>query len=191
MTSTVHSESDQKLITYCLNGDQSAFRTLYQRHQSRVRGLLYQLTGKIEGIDDLTQEVFLKVHRALPSFRGESQFSTWLFRVTYNVCQDARRRKGRRLQTVALGERSSLENLPIPDEREDALGRLSRQELVLRALDTLNSEHRDVIVLHDLQGKPQDEVAQLLELPVGTVKSRVFYGRRKLKEWFEQQGIVL
>jgi RNA polymerase sigma-70 factor (ECF subfamily) len=186
----VHPDSDQLLITRCLKGEQEAFRALYQRYCPRVRSLLYQLTGKPEGLDDLTQEVFIKVYRALPNFRGESQFSTWLFRVTYNVCQDMRRKQGRRLQTVALGEHNSLENLPIPDEREDNLTRLSRQQLVQDALATLSAEQRDVIVLFDLQEKSQEDVAEILGLPVGTVKSRVYYGRRKLREWLEAQGVT-
>ncbi|WP_287129162.1 sigma-70 family RNA polymerase sigma factor [Candidatus Cyanaurora vandensis] len=184
-------ETDEQLITRCLDGDQEAFRTLYQRHCPRVRSLLFQLTGKPEGLDDLTQEVFIKVFRALPKFRGESQFSTWIFRITYNVCQDFRRKQGRRLQLVNLPETTSLENLAVPDGREDNLGRLGRQELVQNALATLPAEQRDVIVLHDLQEKPQDEVARILNLPVGTVKSRVFYGRRKLREYLVAQGVEL
>lgn len=185
------SDSDQQLISRVLEGDNTAFRYLYQRYCPRVRSLLFQLTSKSEGLDDLTQEVFVKVHRSLPGFRGDSQFSTWLFRVTYNVCQDARRKQSRRLQVVTLPEYNSLENLPVSDEREDNLTRLNRQKLVQRALDSLSEEQREVIVLHDLQEKPQDEVAQILDVPVGTVKSRIYYGRRKLKEWFETQGVTL
>ncbi|WP_218082438.1 sigma-70 family RNA polymerase sigma factor [Anthocerotibacter panamensis] len=191
MTATVQTDSDQELIARATRGNTLAFRELYQRHCPRVRSLLFQLTGRPEGLDDLTQEVFLKVHRALPGFRGESKFSTWLFRVTYNVCQDARRRQARRLQTVTFESSATLENLSLADEREDTLGRLSRQQLVQDALASLPAEQRDVIVLHDLQERPQEEVAQILGLPVGTVKSRVFYGRRKLKDWFVQQGVVL
>jgi len=191
MVFAVDIDSDAQLITRCLDGDREAFRRLYQRHCSRVRSILFQLTGKAEGLDDLTQEVFIKVYRALPNFRGESQFTTWLFRITYNVCQDARRKQGRRLQVVNLPETTSLENLPVADQREDNLGRLGRQELVQQALATLSAEQRDVIVLHDLQEKPQEEVARILDLPVGTVKSRVYYGRRKLREYLVAQGVEL
>jgi RNA polymerase sigma-70 factor, ECF subfamily len=184
-------DTDQQIIARTLGGDRQAFRELYRRYCPRVRALLFQLTGRVEGLDDLTQDVFVKVHRNLAGFRGESLFSTWLFRVTYNVCQDYRRRQGRRLQTVTLPEYSSLENLPVTDERQDNLSRLSQQQLVQDALATLSAEQRDVIVLHDLQEKPQEEVARILDIPVGTVKSRLYYGRRKLKEWFLQQGVDL
>jgi RNA polymerase sigma-70 factor (ECF subfamily) len=148
---------------------------------------VYQLTTDIQVLDDLTQDVFLKVHRNLSKFRGDAKFSTWLFRIAYNVCQDYHRRRGRNHRVVSL----PVEDLPIAAVDAEILSGVDREELVSRALETLTPDHRAVVILHDLQEKPQEEIAQILEVPVGTVKSRLFYGRRKLKEWFSAQGVSL
>jgi RNA polymerase sigma-70 factor, ECF subfamily len=180
-------EEDSILVQRTLSGNQEAFRLLYRRHVGPVRRLVYQMTTDSQVLDDLTQDVFLKVHRNLAKFRGDAQFSTWIFRIAYNVCQDYHRRKGRSNKVVRL----PVEDLPISAPDAEILSRLDRQELVSRALETLTPDHRAVVVLHDLQEKPQEEVAQILEVPVGTIKSRLFYGRRKLKEWFSAQGVSL
>ncbi len=181
------SEEDSVLVQRTLSGNQEAFRLLYRRHVGPVRRLVYQMTTDSQVLDDLTQDVFLKVHRNLSKFRGDAQFSTWIFRIAYNVCQDYHRRKGRNRKVVSL----PVEDLPISAPDAEILSRVDRQEWVSRALETLTPDHRAVVVLHDLQEKPQEEVAQILEVPVGTVKSRLFYGRRKLKEWFSAQGVSL
>jgi RNA polymerase sigma-70 factor, ECF subfamily len=180
-------EEDSILVQRTLSGNQEAFRLLYRRHVGPVRRLVYQMTTDSQALDDLTQDVFLKVHRNLSKFRGDAQFSTWLFRIAYNVCQDYHRRKGRSNKIVRL----PVEDLPISAPDAEVLSRLDRQEWVSRALETLTPDHRAVVVLHDLQEKPQEEVAQILEVPLGTIKSRLFYGRRKLKEWFSAQGVSL
>lgn len=180
-------EEDSILVQRTLSGNQEAFRLLYRRHVGPVRRLVYQMTTDSQVLDDLTQDVFLKVHRNLSKFRGDAQFSTWLFRIAYNVCQDYHRRKGRSNKIVSL----PVEDLPISAPDAEVLSRLDRQELVGRALETLTPDHRAVVILHDLQEKSQEEVAQILEVPVGTIKSRLFYGRRKLKEWFSAQGVYL
>jgi RNA polymerase sigma-70 factor (ECF subfamily) len=180
-------EEDSILVQRTLSGNQEAFRLLYRRHVGPVRRLVYQMTTDSQVLDDLTQDVFLKVHRNLSKFRGDAQFSTWLFRIAYNVCQDYHRRKGRSNKVVSL----PVEDLPISAPDAEILSRVDRQEWVSRALETLTPDHRAVVILHDLQEKPQEEVAQILEVPVGTIKSRLFYGRRKLKEWFSAQGVYL
>jgi RNA polymerase sigma-70 factor, ECF subfamily len=187
MITVALSEEDSILVQRTLSGNQEAFRLLYRRHVGPVRKLVYQLTTDLQVLDDLTQDVFLKVHRNLSKFRGDAKFSTWLFRIAYNVCQDHHRRRGRNHRVVSL----PVEDLPISAPDEEILSGVDREELVSRALETLTPDHRAVVILHDLQEKPQEEIAQILEVPVGTVKSRLFYGRRKLKEWFSVQGVSL
>jgi RNA polymerase sigma-70 factor, ECF subfamily len=187
MITVALSEEDSILVQRTISGNQEAFRLLYRRHVGPVRRLVYQMTTDSQVLDDLTQDVFLKVHRNLSKFRGDAQFSTWIFRIAYNVCQDYHRRKGRSNKVVNM----PVEDLPISAPDAEILSRVDRQELVSRALETLTPDHRAVVILHDLQEKPQEEVAQILEVPVGTVKSRLFYGRRKLKEWFYMQGVSL
>jgi RNA polymerase sigma-70 factor, ECF subfamily len=187
MITVALSEEDSILVQRTLSGNQEAFRLLYRRHVGPVRKLVYQLTTDLQVLDDLTQDVFLKVHRNLSKFRGDAKFSTWLFRIAYNVCQDHHRRRGRNHRMVSL----PVEDLPISAPDEEILSGVDREELVSRALEALTPDHRAVVILHDLQEKPQEEIAQILEVPVGTVKSRLFYGRRKLKEWFSVQGVSL
>ncbi|MBC7881757.1 MAG: sigma-70 family RNA polymerase sigma factor [Anaerolineae bacterium] len=177
--------ADEELVSKASKGDSEAFRQLYRRYSSRVRGLLYQMMNEPDHLDDLTQEVFVKVFRSLPKFRGDSAFSTWLFRIAVNCCQDARRKRKRHPQSV------QIDGLMVASGQEDALRKLDREELVARALQTLKEEHRIVIVLHDLQDRPQEEIAKMLSVPVGTIKSRLFYARRQLREWFYAQGIQL
>jgi RNA polymerase sigma-70 factor (ECF subfamily) len=176
--------SDEVLAGRAAGGDEEAFRHLYRCHVGRVRGVIYQMTGEGESLDDLTQEVFVKVFRALGNFRGDASFSTWLFRIAVNCCQDARRRRRCRPSAFSLDE-----GLPLPSNQEDTLRRLDREELVAQALQALKEEHRVVVVLHDLQDRPQEEIARVLNLPVGTIKSRLFYARRQLREWFFARGI--
>lgn len=185
MGTTVTERTDEALVARAAQGDGEAFRALYRRYERRVRGLLYQMTNDPQGLDDLTQEVFVKVFRALGKFRAEASFSTWLFRIAVNCCQDARRRQQRRPRSVPL------EELTLPSAQEDPLKRLNREQLVADALQTLKPEHRSVIILHDLQDRPQEEIGRILDLPVGTIKSRLFYARRQLREWFFTRGIEL
>ncbi len=185
MGTVVTAISDEECVQQAIAGDDQAFRILYRRYADKVRGLLYQMTSDKEALDDLTQEVFVKAFRGLSKFRAESQFSTWLFRIAVNCCQDARRRRARRPPSLPL------DGLRLATSQEDALSRLSREELITCALETLKEEHRLVVVLHDLQDRPQEEIAGVLSVPVGTVKSRLFYARRQLREWFYARGIEL
>lgn len=176
--------SDEELVKDASKGDTQAFRQLYGRYVGRVRGLIYQMTAQPDYIDDLTQEVFVKVFRSLSGFRAEARFSTWLFRIAVNCCQDARRQAGRRGPTGPLDKTLAAES-------EETLVRLNREQLVAQALQVLTPEHRMVVILHDLQDRTQEEIATVLKLPVGTIKSRLFYARRRLREWFQNQGINL
>jgi RNA polymerase sigma-70 factor (ECF subfamily) len=182
--------SDQKLVYSCLQGHPHSFRILYQRHQGTVRSTLYQLCGPSQ-LDDLVQEVFLRVWKGLKGFRQTAQFSTWIYRITWNVATDQRRRFGQersrqeRLMPVALDDNGASSGDP------SGLNGIHYQDLVQRGLTRLSDDHRSVLVLHDLQDLPQKEIAEILSIPVGTVKSRLFHARSILKQFFQQEGVQL
>ncbi len=175
--------TDEQLVRSCLNGDRQSFRLLYRRHQHRVRQILYQLCDPVT-LDDLMQEVFLRAWKGLPKFRQNSQFSTWLYRIAWNVAADRRQTLAKdrsRLQTIS---QSILTQHDDPD-----IMHLHYQDLVRKGLSILSEEHRSVLVLHDLEELPQQEVAEILDIPVGTIKSRLFHARSKMRKFLEASGV--
>lgn len=179
--------SDTALVRQCQGGDRHSFRMLYQRYQQKVRSTLYQLCGKAV-LDDLVQEVFLKVWQGLPKLRNPDYFATWLYRISWNVAIDQRRRFARQITNpVDIETQDHL----MADQEEETLTTLHYQELIQQGLQTLSLEHRAVLVLHDLKDLPQKEVAEVLGVPLGTVKSRLHHARRSLRQFLETQGVKL
>ena len=186
------STTDKQLVLRCQKGDHRSFRLLYQRYQQRVRSTLYQLCGA-EVLDDLVQEVFLRVWKGLPKLRQASTFSTWLYRISWNVATDQRRQFAKRPQQQRKPpeEEQNLSNSLSRPQDAPNLMQLHYQDLVQRGLQNLSIEHRVVLVLHDLEDIPQKEVAKILRIPVGTVKSRLFHARNTIKKFLQQQGASL
>ncbi len=179
--------TDQEIVLQCQRGDATSFRQLYRRYQQRVRSTLYQLCGR-EILDDLVQEVFLRVWKALPRLRNPDYFSTWLYRITWNVATDKRRKFAQ--SPSFTDDDSTLKMTPSSPSDTPDLMRLHYQDLVQQGLQSLSLEHRVVIVLHDLEDVPQKEVANILKLPLGTVKSRLFYARNQIRKFLQQQGAL-
>ncbi len=180
--------SDSDLVDQCLKGDRTCFRHLYQRYHQKVRSTLYQLCGA-SLLDDLTQEVFLRVWKGLPKLKHQENFSTWLYRITWNVASDQRQAFAKqRSFDSKLKSQETMERV-IPHNNTSNLMQLHYQDLVQRGLEQLSFEHRSVLVLHDLEDIPQKEVAQILGLPSGTVKSRVFYARNSVRQFLQKQGV--
>jgi RNA polymerase sigma factor (sigma-70 family) len=177
--------ADDVLVKRCVAGDRQSFRLLYRRHQHRVRQILYQLCD-LPMLDDLTQEVFLRAWKGLPNFRQSSQFATWLYRIAWNVASDRRQTLARdrdRLETIA-------ENVATQHDDPDLM-QLHYRDLVRKGLSCLSEEHRAVLVLHDLEELPQKEVAEILEIPVGTVKSRLFHARSGMRKFLAAMGVQI
>jgi RNA polymerase sigma-70 factor (ECF subfamily) len=160
---------------------------LYQRHQHKVRSTLYQLCGSAV-LDDLVQDVFLRAWKGLPQFRQTAQFSTWLYRIAWNVASDQRR--GFSQTRDRLRQIGQLTEAAPTSDRSDLL-HLHYQDLVQRGLAQLSLDHRAVLVLHDLEELPQKEIAEILAIPVGTVKSRLFHARAALRQFLQQEGVQL
>jgi RNA polymerase sigma factor (sigma-70 family) len=179
------SMADDLLVKHCVAGDRHSFRILYRRHQHHVRQILYQLCDP-SNLEDLVQEVFLRAWKGLPKFRQNSQFSTWLYRIAWNVSSDRRQTLAQdrsRLQTIARGVSSQ--------HHDPGVMQLHYQDLVRKGLNSLSEDHRSVLVLHDLEELPQKEVAEILDIPVGTVKSRLFHARSGMRKFLEESGVQL
>lgn len=174
-------ESDSDLLQRCRAGDQSAWRDLVARHTRRVFNLAYRFVGRVDEAEDLTQEVFIKVYQSLDRYRqAEGAFTTWLTTVARNqVIDNYRRRREEKRRRVEnpeiLDVMASAEEGPLRE-----LQREERVEFVRRGLRALPPDLREPLILCDLQGLPYEEVAGILRIPLGTVKSRINRGRLEL-----------
>jgi RNA polymerase sigma-70 factor (ECF subfamily) len=170
---------EQQWISKLRQGDGRAFERLLDRYERRVFNLaLRLLAGSMPDAEDATQDIFLEVHRALPRFRGDARLDTWIHRIAVNVC--LQRRRKRVLPTAELPDT----DLPDPSAGDPfqsaAQGEL--RQILLVAMDHLPEPQRDVVFLHGMQGLTYTEVAEALQCPVGTVKSRLSTGFKRLRE---------
>jgi RNA polymerase sigma factor (sigma-70 family) len=182
--------SDSTVIQRCLQGDTGAFRLLYRRHHQRVRSILARL-APISMLDDLVQEVFVRAWQGLPKLRHPHQFATWLYRIAWNVAADARHRAAQHQTHWQDCPPEQLDQLVSPNHPMSGLVQLHYQDLVSRGLAHLSFEQRTVLVLHDLEAMPQKQISDILEIPIGTVKSRLFHARATLRQFFHQAGLQL
>lgn len=179
--------TEQELVSRAKQGDQDAFSQLVEANQNKIYTLALRMTGSPEDGADLAQEAFLRAWRGLPSFQGESNFSTWLYRLTSNLCIDFLRREKRRRAITAAVPLDGEEDSPpaqVPDHRFTPESELERKELraaVDRGLSKLSDDHRQVLVLRELEGLSYTEIADRLELEEGTVKSRIARARMALR----------
>lgn len=184
---------EHNLIELAKAGDQNAFRTLVETHQAMVYNLAYRMVNNPEDAADLTQEVFLSVWRNLRSFQGKSALSTWLYRLTANAAIDFLRRERRHPTVPLTGESPDREEreLDIPDESaspQRALERKELQEAIEQGLATLSPDHRQILLLREMEGLSYQEIAQTLGLEEGTVKSRIARARLALRDFLRKTG---
>lgn len=172
--STTGGPSDHELVRRYIDGDARAFDELVARFERRVYAVAFRMCGNPEDARDVSQEVFLNAMRALKRFREEAQLSTWFHRVTVNASLDHMRKRKRRSSTPIEDVAEQPSSDPGP---EDAAAGAARAAEVHRALSRLSSEHRAVLVLHDLEDLDYAEAATALDIPVGTVKSRIHRAR--------------
>src|SRR5665213_531871 len=182
-TAKTNVESDSTLVERCLSGDDAAWEQLVRLHTRRVYGLCYRFTGRDSEAQDLTQDVFLRVFRALAGFRStEGSFATWLTRLTRNLLIDHYRRTRNERVTDSIEEQlPRVEEGFVSVSRPDAaLAGREASELLQGALAKLSPDLRETIILRDLQEMEYREIAQVLSIPEGTVKSRLNRGRAEL-----------
>lgn len=179
-------EIDRTFAERASKGDQDAFAALVSRHQKGVYNLAYRILGDREEARDLTQEAFLRVWRALPTFRLEAKFTTWLYRIVYNLCLN-RRVVMRRWWTDSNDLSEAAEVLPAP-AREGPAEICEKRELRALLFDkigALPTKYRLVITLYYLQHFSYDEIAHILDIPLGTVKTHLHRAKEKLRKSLE------
>lgn len=195
---TSASDWERRWIDLAQDGDAEAFERIVLFYQEKVFNLAYRLLGHREEAEDLTQEVFINVFRHIAEFRGESQFSTWIYQVTMNHCRNRLKYLRRRYHhaTESLDDPVSTEEgemgKELADEGEmpeDMLYRRQVQELVQIALGRLRQEYREAVVLRDIQNLSYQEISEILGVPEGTIKSRLHRARWELKEILGLLGI--
>lgn len=185
-------EPDAQLVELCLRGDGSSWEELVRRHTRRVYNLCYRFTGNAASAEDLSQEVFLRVYRTLASYRAaQGAFSTWLTSVTRNLLVDHYRRTRRdRLTDSIDGAMPGIENRPSSARTPDKLAQAAELSSQLQqALGQLSPELREAVILRDLQGLDYSEIQEVLQVPAGTVKSRINRGRIELAGILEAMGL--
>jgi len=180
-TDALRQMTDEALITLFQGGDRDVFRFLVERHQERIRNLLFSIFHDRNFIDDIAQEVFMKAYQALPHFRFEASFYTWLYRIAVNRSRDELRKKKLRrffsFQTLDEGiERELHSRLSVPPENRDT------QELVGLGLQSLPEKFRTAVVLKDIDGLSYEEIAEVMQCELGTVKSRISRARSMLRK---------
>jgi len=185
------------LIARAAGGDEAAFSSLMEQYERLVFNLAFQYTQNREDAADVSQETFLKVWRTLPAFRGESSFSTWLFRITQNSAIDLLRKRAGS-QTLSLtvdgedGEDDGREReLADPTSDHDPAAAIEQEErsgAVRAAIASLRADHREILVLRDMRGYSYGEIAEMLGLELGTVKSRINRARIQVKEFLETRN---
>lgn len=178
-----------------LNGDGSAFEEIVRAYEKNVYNLALRMTASREDALDLSQEAFLKAYSSLHTFRGESKFSVWLYRIVSNTCLDFLRVRARRNETSLEREDEDGETArrEIPDESlspERLLERKLTRESVQRALMSLPEDQRKILLLREIEGLSYEEIARVLSLESGTVKSRIFRARRKLCDFLASEGNI-
>ncbi|CAN5630278.1 sigma-70 family RNA polymerase sigma factor [soil metagenome] len=184
------SQDDQPLIEACRAGDAQAFGELVRRHKDRLYAMLLRMTGCAEDAQDRLQDAFLLAFEKLDRFEGESSFYTWLYRIAVNVALSHRRkRRGPiRLSEVRPDGRPELSRDAEQSDPSLPLQRAERDALIQSALNALAPDHRAVVVLKEFDGLRYEEVAAILGVPVGTVRSRLHRARQELRE--RLRGVV-
>lgn len=180
--------SDETLVERARTGDAAAFEELIGRWHEKIYSLIYGMTSNREDTQDILQEVFIKAYRSIPRFRGSASFYTWIYRIAVNHTINYRKKRNRRA-ALSLNEMDdSVEKDPAFERlqvnwsprHEVSVGEL--HEKLNKALQTLSDKHRTVVVMHDMEGIPHEEIAKMLRCSPGTVRSRLFYARRLLQQ---------
>jgi RNA polymerase sigma-70 factor, ECF subfamily len=175
-------QEDGQLIRSACQGDAAAFGALVRKYQARLCTSLTHVCGSLDDAEDVAQEAFVQAYVKLRTFAGGSAFYTWLYRIAVNVAISKRRRRREQTSVDSKREELGLEPLDDGERADERMLREERAVQVQRALARLSDEHRTILVLREIDDCDYDEIAQVLQLPVGTVRSRLHRARLQLKE---------
>ena len=186
------SADDQCLIAQCLDGDTAAFGELVRRYQDRLYNTVYRLVGNAEDAQDVVQDAFLHAYQSLDGFKGGSLFFTWLYRIAVNTAISHKRRQ-RVLLRIDAGRNGATSLQPLDDSESsrpgEALERAEQEQRIQHALSRLSPEHRAVLVLKDMEGPKYEAMADILGVPIGTIRSRLHRARAELRELLEKVDV--
>ncbi len=184
--------TELELVRAARGGDEDAFETLVRAHEKRIYSLCYRLCGNADDAADAAQEAFVSAWRALPFFREESNFATWLYRLATNASIDLLRREKRHRAPLSLDDEE--QSVDAVDETASPHALYEKKELreaVLRAMESLSEEYRRILILRELQQLSYQEIAEILDLDLGTVKTRIHRARKNLRNALVSSGTFL
>jgi RNA polymerase sigma-70 factor (ECF subfamily) len=176
---------DRRLISECLNGRRAAFGELMRRYQERLYNTVYRIVDNAEDAADVVQDAFLNAYQSLNSFKGDAEFFTWLYRIAFNTAISLKRKRRAVLRLDWDGGASAgLE--PVDEsafsEPGSSMERSEDEATLQGALNRLSPEHRAVLVLKEIEGQKYEDIAEILEVPIGTIRSRLHRARLELRE---------
>ncbi len=180
---------DRTLVKKAQSGDLGAYDQLVQKYQERIYGTLYHMTSNHEDANDLAQDAFIKAHRAIQSFKGDSSFFTWVYRIAVNKTINFLKQRKNRVQMSLNDLDFNAENDPdlvsLVSEKTPRrdLNLSELQEKLNEAMQKLSDVHRLVVTLHDVQGLSHEEISKIMDCNTGTVRSRLFYARQQLQAY--------
>ena len=179
-------EADLALVRRAKKGDYRAFDLLVLKYQSRIISIAFKFVKEIQLAEDISQEAFIKAYRSIDSFREESAFYTWLYRITANTAKNYLVSKGRRKESsiseMSISENEDFFELPTNDSPEQILMAQSLKDTIYDALSGLPEDTRTALSLREFEGLNYEEIAEIMNCPVGTVRSRIFRGREALED---------
>lgn len=176
---------EKQLIEQSVSGDREAFRGLVDRYQGKLLRLVGQIVRSREDAEDIVQESFVKAYLSLDSFRGQSSFYTWIYRIAFNMAIDFKRRVARRGGEAApiedIDTAKNIYTTTVSEIPSDTVNRKEQAIIITKALEDLSEEHRSVIVLREIDGLSYEEIAKVTGVTKGTVMSRLHYARKKMQ----------
>ncbi len=190
---TEESVLDGTILSRCKRRDSEAFGYLIDQYQARVFGYVRRMVPTIEDAEDISQEVFIRAFQSIERFDGRASISTWLFKIANNLCIDRKRRANRRPEETPLAGEDRDRAHGIPDSRWDPESHVVASEMgdvLENVLRSMSEKLRSVLLLHDHEGLSYEQIAEISNVPVGTVKSRLFLAREALQQALKQYGNV-
>jgi len=178
------SDNDRQLIADCLGGQRDAFGELVSRYQARLYNAAIRLVDNPEDAADVVQDAFLNAFQSLHSFKGDAEFFTWLYRIAFNTAISLKRKRRAAISLDSVGPEGGID----PDDPSEyvkpglALERSEEEQQLQEAMVRLSHEHREVLVLKDIEGMRYEDIAEILKVPIGTIRSRLHRARLELRD---------
>ena len=182
-------DEDYELVCLCQKGDVDAFGPLVEKHQKKMVNIAFRIIGDYEAASEVVQDAFVSAYKAMRKFRGDARFSTWLYRIVINGSRNRMKQLNTRIQREGAsiegsGDPEDNRKIDPPDPGPSALEQVEKKEVEAKVqayISSLDDEYREVLVLRDIQGFSYDEISEMLKIPDGTVKSRLFRARDALR----------